>query len=257
VTCLEVRELLPEHAIGVLGEPERERIQRHLQTCAGCRKEAGDLGQAASTLAFALQPVRVPEGLGEQVVARVRRAAGAPRTRRRARTATAGLLAAAIVFASLGWGAVMAGRAERFADRAAQAQREQAIAIEHFQQVLGNVIPGGAPSDNETHIGQLAPVAASGTGGGFALQLVSPQILDFVMVRVNGLDDPSALPMHVQLVNDRGRVLRAGRIDTLDANGGAEVYHQFRTQGLGGFTTVNVVDSGGRLVLTGTVDQSA
>ena len=255
MTCLEVRELLPEHAIGVLGELEHERIQRHLQTCAGCRKEAGDLGQAASTLAFALAPAPVPEGLDDRVVARVRRAAGAPATRRRARTATVALVAAALVFASLGWGAVMAGRAERFADRAAQAQREQAVAIEHFQQVLGNVIPGGSLSDNETHIGQLAPVAA-GTGGGFALQLVSPRILDFVMVIVNGLDDPSVLPLRVQLVNDRGRVLRAGRIDTLDANGGAEVYHQFRTQGLGGFTTVNVVDPAGRLVLTGTVDQS-
>jgi len=257
VTCLEVRELLPEHAIGVLSELEHERIQRHLQTCAGCRKEAGDLGQAASTLAFALAPVPVPEGLGDRVVARVRRAAGAPPgTRRRARTATVALVAAALVFGSLGWGAVMAGRAERFADRAAQAQREQAIAIEHFQQVLGNVIPGGSLSDNETHIGQLAPVAG-GTGGGFALQLVSPRILDFVMVIVNGLDDPSVLPLRVQLVNDRGRVLRAGRIDALDANGGAEVYHQFRTQGLGGFTTVNVVDPAGRPVLTGTVDQSS
>ena len=255
MTCLEVRELLPEHAIGVLGELEHVRIQRHLQTCAGCRKEAGDLGQAASTLAFALAPAPVPEGLDDRVVARVRRAAGAPGTRRRARTATVALVAAALVFASLGWGAVMAGRAERFADRAAQAQREQAVAIEHFQQVLGNVIPGGSLSDNETHIGQLAPVAA-GTGGGFALQLVSPRILDFVMVIVNGLDDPSVLPLRVQLVNDRGRVLRAGRIDTLDANGGAEVYHQFRTQGLGGFTSVNVVDPDGRLVLTGTVDQS-
>ena len=256
MSCLEVRELLPEHAIGVLGELEHERIRRHLQTCAGCRKEAGDLGQAASTLAFALAPVPVPDGLGDRVVARVRSAAGAPGTRRRARTATVTLVAAALVFASLGWGAVMAGRAERFADRAAQAQREQAIAIEHFQQVLGNVIPGGSLSDNETHIGQLSPVAG-GTGGGFALQLVSPRILDFVMVIVNGLDDPSVLPLRVQLVNDRGRVLRAGRIDALDANGGAEVYHQFRTQGLGGFTTVNVVDPAGRAVLTGTVDQSA
>jgi Putative zinc-finger len=255
VTCLEVRELLPEHAIGVLGELEHVRIQRHLQTCAGCRKEAGDLGQAASTLAFALAPAAVPEGLDDRVVARVRRAAGAPGTRRRARTATVAMVAAALVFASLGWGAVMAGRAERFADRAAQAQREQAVAIEHFQQVLGNVIPGGSLSDNETHIGQLAPVAP-GTGGGFALQLVSPRILDFVMVIVNGLDDPSVLPLRVQLVNERGRVLRAGSIDTLDANGGAEVYHQFRTQGLGGFTTVNVVGPAGRLVLTGTVDQS-
>jgi hypothetical protein len=256
VTCLEVRELLPEHAIGVLGELEHQRVQRHLKTCAGCRKEAGDLGQAASTLAFAVAPAPLPEGLDDRVVARVRRAAGAPGTRRRARTATVALVAAALVFGSLGWGAVMAGRAERFADRAAQAQREQAIAIEHFQQVLGNVIPGGSLSDNETHIGQLAPVAA-GTGGGFALQLVSPRILDFVMVIVNGLDDPSVLPLRVQLVNDRGRVLRAGRIDALDANGGAEVYHQFRTQGLGGFTTVNVVDAAGRPVLTGTVDQSS
>ena len=256
MTCLEVRELLPEQAIGVLGEFEHERIQRHLQTCAGCRKEAWDLGQAASTLAFALAPVPVPEGLGDRVVARVRRAAGAPGTRRRARTATVALVAAALVFGSLGWGAVMAGRAERFADRAAQAQREQAIAIEHFQQVLGNVIPGGSLSDNESHIGQLSPVAG-GTGGGFALQLVSPRMLDFVMVIVNGLDDPSELPLRVQLVNDRGRVLRAGRIDALDANGGAEVYHQFRTQGLGGFTTVNVVDPAGRPVLTGTVDQSS
>jgi hypothetical protein len=255
VTCLEVRELLPEHAIGVLGELEHERIQRHLLTCAGCRKESGDLGQAASTLAFALAPVPVPEGLDDRVVARVRRAAGPPGTRRRARTATVALVAAALVFASLGWGAVMAGRAERFADRAAQAQREQAVAIEHFQQVLGNVIPGGSLSDNETHIGQLTPVAA-GTGGGFALQLVSPRILDFVMVVVNGLDDPSVLPLRVQLVNERGRVLRAGRIDALDANGHAEVYHQFRTQGLGGFTTVNVVDPAGQQVLTGTVDQS-
>jgi len=255
VTCLEVRELLPEHAMGVLGGPDRDAIQRHLQTCAGCRKEAGDLGQAASTLAFALAPAAVPPGLGDRVVARVRRAAGAPGTRRRARTATAALIAAAVMFASLGWGAVMAGRAERFADRAAQAQREQAVAIQHFQQLLGNVIPGRAVPDNETHIGPLTPVAG-GTGGGFALQLVSPQILDFVMVIVNGLDASAGLPLRVQLVNERGRVLRAGRIDTLNANGGAEVYHQFRTQGLGGFTTVHVVDAAGRVVLTGTVDQT-
>ena len=80
MTCLEVRELLPEHAIGVLGELEHERIQRHLQTCAGCRKEAGDLVQAASTLAFALAPAPMPDSLGDRVVAGVRRAADAPGT---------------------------------------------------------------------------------------------------------------------------------------------------------------------------------
>ncbi len=98
---------------------------------------------------------------------------------------------------------------------------------------------------------------AAGTGGGFALQLVSPEILDFVMVIVNGLDDPDRLPLRVWLVNAEGRELRGGRIDELDANGGAEVYHEFRTQGLGGFTTVNVVDRAGEVVLTGTIDQSS
>jgi hypothetical protein len=256
VTCLEVRELLPEHAMGVLGETDRERIQRHLQRCAGCRKEAGDLGQAASTLAFALAPASLPEGLGERVVARVRRATGAPGTRRRARTAAASLLAATVAFASLGWGAVMAGRADRFADRAEQAERAQEAAIERFQTVLSRVIPSDSVSSSDTHLGQLTPVA-SGTGGGFALQLVSPEILDFVMVIVNGLDDPDGLPLRVWLVNDHGRALRGGRIDELDANGGAEVYHQFKTRGLGGFTTVNVVDSTGEVVLTGTIDQSS
>jgi len=256
VTCLEVRELLPEHAIGVLGEPERERIQRHLQWCAGCRKEAGDLGQAASTLAFALAPAPVPEGLGERVVADIRRAAGAPGTRRRRARTAASLVAATVAFASLGWGAVMAGRADRFADRAERAERAQEAAIEQFQTVLSQVIPSDSVSSSDTHLGQLRPVAA-GTGGGFALQLVSPEILDFVMVIVNGLDDPDRLPLRVWLVNAEGRELRGGRIDELDANGGAEVYHEFKTQGLGGFTTVNVVDRAGEVVLTGTIDQSS
>ena len=256
MTCLGVRELLPEHAIGVLAEPERERIQRHLQWCAGCRKEAGDLEQAASTLAFALAPAPVPEGMGERVVADIRRAAGAPGTRRRRARTAASLVAATVAFASLGWGAVMAGRADRFADRAERAERAQEAAIEQFQTVLSQVIPSDSVSSSDTHLGQLRPVAA-GTGGGFALQLVSPEILDFVMVIVNGLDDPDQLPLRVWLVNDKGRELRGGRIDELDANGGAEVYHQFQTRGLGGFTTVNVVDSTGEVVLTGTIDQSS
>jgi hypothetical protein len=255
VTCLEVRELLPEMSIGVLAEPDRDRLGRHLQWCAGCRKEAGDLDQAASTLAFALPPASPPEGLEDRVVERVRRAAGAPTTRRRPRTLAAALVAAAIAFASLGWGAVMAGRADRFADRAAQAEREQAAAIERFQTVYANLIPGRDLSNNQTHLGQLAPVAA-GAGGGFALQLVSPDYLDFVMVKVNGVRDGDHLPFRVELVNGEGRRLRVGRIAALDANGGAEVYHQFNTQDLAGYARVRVVDSAGEVVLAGTVDQS-
>jgi len=258
VTCLDVRELLPELAVGVLSANQRTGVERHLQWCAGCRKEAADLGQAAATVGFALAPVPVPQGLGERVVARVRRAAGAPGTARRARTAVASIVAAMVAVASLGWGAVMAGRADRFAERAAQAERSQAEALERFQHVVYQVIPSEAVSESDMHLGQLSPVS-TGTGGGFVLQLVSPTILDFSMVIVNGLDPAATelLPYRVRLVDVDGDELRAGRIDELDADGGAEVFHQFKRADLTGFTTVVVVDAIGDVVLSGTVDQSS
>jgi hypothetical protein len=257
VTCLEVREFLPELAVDTIAPHDRTEVERHLLWCAGCRKEASDLGQAAAILAYSLTPAPVPQDLGERVVDRVRRAAGVSGTPRRARTAAAALVAAMVAVASLGWGAVMAGRADRFADRAEQAQRERAQAIERFQVVLSQVIPGEEIARNDgARLGQLAPVAG-GTGGAAVLQLVSPTMLDFVIVIANGLsDDPDLLPYRVQLSNDAGQVLRAGRIAELDANGGAEVFRQFKTQPLSGYTTVTVVDASGEVVLTGTVDQT-
>lgn len=258
MTCLDVRELLPELAVGVLSADDRAGVERHLQWCAGCRKEASDLGQAAATFGFTLAPATVPQGLGERVVARVRRSAGAPGTPRRARTAAAAIVAAMVAVASLGWGAVMAGRADRFAERAALAERTQAEALEQFQKLLANVIPSRSVSESDTHLGPLSPVA-TGTGGGFALQLISPRLLDFSMVIVNGLDPAATgpLPYRVRLLNADGKELSAGRIEELDADGGAEVFHQFNRADLAGFTDVVVVDAAGEVVLSGTVDQSA
>jgi Putative zinc-finger len=257
VTCLEVRELLPELAVDTIAPDDRREVERHLRWCAGCRKEASDLGQAAAILAYSLTPAPVPQGLSERVVDRVRRAAGGSSTPRRARTVAAAIVAAMIAVASLGWGAVMAGRADRFADRAEQAERERARALERFQVVLSQVIPGEEISSNEgARLGQLAPVAG-GTGGAAVLQLVSPTMLDFVIVIANGLsDDPDLLPYRVQLSNDAGQVLRAGRIVELDPDGGAEVFRQFQTQPLTGYSTVTVLDAAGEVVLTGTVDQT-
>lgn len=257
MTCLEVRELLPELAVDTITPDDRKEVERHLQWCAGCRKEASDLGQAAAILAYSLTPASVPQGLNERVVDRVRRVAGGSGTPRRARTAAAAIVAAMVAVASLGWGAVMAGRADRFADRAEQAERDRARALERFQVVLSQVIPGEEISSNEgARLGQLAP-AAGGTGGAAVLQLVSPTMLDFVIVIANGLsDDPDRLPYRVQLSNDAGQVLRAGRIAELDSDGGAEVFRQFQTQPLTGYSTVTVLDAAGEVVLTGTVDQT-
>jgi hypothetical protein len=255
VNCVAVRDQLPELAVGVLPPEERVALERHLQWCAGCRKEAGELGQAAATVAFALPSAPLPPALEDRVVVGVGKAAARPRTGRRTRTTIAAIIAAAIAVASLGWGAVMAGRAQRFAERAAQAEQDRLQALDQFQQFV-DTLPF-QPRADETHLGQLAPTLAIRRGGGAVLQLVSPTRLDFVMVIVSGLPrDPSLAPYRVMLKDAEGRVLRGGTIAELDADGGGQAFREFQNTDLAGFTTVLVRDASGRLVLKGTVDQS-
>jgi anti-sigma factor RsiW len=255
VNCLAVREVLPELAVGVLPPRDREEVDRHLRWCAGCRKESSDLGQAAATIAFALEPAGVPRGLEDRVVERVRRAAGRRGTPRRIRTTAAALVAAMVAVGSLGWGAVMAGRADRFEERAQQAQQDLAEAVARFRTAVTQVIPGVEPVvDEEMKLGRLQP-GANSFGGGFVIQLVSPTTIDFTMVIVSGLDPEAAerVPYRVQLFNAQGEMLRAGRIEELDADGGAEVLRQFEHDDLTGYTTVHVVDAAGEPVLTGVI----
>jgi hypothetical protein len=257
MTCFEVRDLLPEFAVGVLADDERRRVERHLRWCAGCRKESTDLGTAAATFAFTLAPAPIPQGLRERVVERVRHAAGTPGSRRRARAVGATIVAGFIAVASLGWGAAMAGRAERAADRAAAVEQQNAEAIRRIQIVFESLVPG-AGSTNETHLAQLMPTA-DGAGGAFALQLVSPRLIDFALVMVNGLNPKATerLPYRVQLVNAAGQVLKVGAITSVDDEGGADVYRQFDAIDLTGYTTVRVLDADGTVVLRGTVDQDS
>jgi len=257
VTCVEVRELLPEFAVGVLSVEDREAVERHLRWCAGCRKEAAELGAAAATVAFALAPEPVPQGLGDRVVGRVRQAAGAPGSSRRVRVTAALALAGLVAVFGLGWGAVMAGRADRFADRAAIAESRRTAALEQFQRVLAS-LPRPVPEQRETFLGQLAPAAPDVQGGGAALEIVSPTHLDMLIVMVSGLHpaDLEALPYRVTLADDAGRVLRVGQIAELDADGSGDVFRQFDHTDLTGYTLVTVMDARGHIALTGRVDQT-
>ena len=257
MTCVEVRELLPELAVGVLAEPERIEVERHLRWCAGCRKEAAELGSAAAVVGFALPPAQIPKGLGDRVVGRVRHAAGAPGSLRRMRTAAAATIAALVAVSGLGWGAVMAGRAERFADRAAEAEQRQVQALEGFQKLLLQLVPEPERPAQETFLTQLSP-QQGGKGGGAALELVSPTRLDFVIVMVSGLDplDAEASPYRVTLSNAAGEIVRVGKILELDADGAADLIRQFEDRDLSGFTEVQVTDARGHVVLAGTVDQT-
>ena len=252
MTCLEVRELLPELAVSVLPARDREEVERHLRWCAGCRKETGELGDAAATIAFALPPADLPEALRERVVRDVKHAAGAPRKLRRARAAAASALAAAIALGSLGWGAVMADRAGEFEQRANDAERRRNDAIALFVQLIDDPLSVEDDRLGQTRLGRLTPTA-DGQGGGMALQLLSPRLLDFSLVIVNGLDPRATdrMPFHVEFENGGGEVVRAGRIGELDAEGHAEVFRQFANRDLTGYTLVRVVDVDGVVVLEG------
>lgn len=255
--CLVVREHLAEFAVGVLAERDRREVERHLEWCAGCRKESEELSGAAARLAYTLDPVPPPEGLLARVVAQIRRVVRGPAAGRRTRTAASLAIAAAVAISALGWGAVMAGRAERYQALARQEVDRQTRALEQLQKVFRSLQErfGTELRADETRLARLAP-SLGGLGGGAALQLVSPSIRDFVMVHVSGLPrDGSGLPYRVWLVDGDGNAIRAGRLTALDASGGGEVFHEFDTD-LTPYTTVELRTATGELALRGAVDKA-
>jgi hypothetical protein len=255
-SCAGVRERLAEHALGVLSEGDRDDVERHLQWCAACRKEAEDLSAGAATLAFAVPAASPPPGLAERVAEQVARIARAPSFRRRTRAAASVAIAALVAVSALGWGAVMAGRAERYRIRAIAEQRQELQSVRQFQhmfQQFSGQLNTGLRND-ETSLAQLAP-ASGCCGGGVALELVSDSLVDFVMLRVSGLPtDTRFQPYHAWLLDAAGNALSAGRIDQLDSDGSGELFHEFPQADLSAFTRILVRDAEGKVALEGAVE---
>jgi Putative zinc-finger len=258
VSCARVRELLPERALGTLGAGESTSLDRHLQWCAACRKEADELGSAAAILGFAVPASRPSPELEERVVATVQRRAGrglhAHAAGRRGRLAIAAVTAAMIAVLGLGWGAVMAGKAARSDAIAHNAIQSRETVAERFQKLLAN-LPFDDPQ-NEVLLGTLAP--SSGAGGGSALTLVSPSIMNMSVVMLSELRAPAphTLPYTVRLAGPRLPTLIVGRIRQLDSGGNAIINRDF-TNSLAGYDRVVVRDARGRVVLRGTLGTPA
>jgi Putative zinc-finger len=255
--CAAVREQLAEHAVGVLGPRERRAVERHIEWCAACRKEAGELESAAATLALALAPADVPPTLLGRVRAAIARVAHPSMLRRGTRSAAAVAIAAMVAISALGWGAVMAGRVERIQDQMRHATARRAEDLQRFSQVIkrfSRQLPPVLPTE-DTRFGRLAPTAPDGgTTGGAAMELVLRSSDDFVMVQVNGLSEAAA-PYSVWLLDDAGHAIRAGRLTALDQGGGAEMFHRFALD-LEPYSTVLVRDASGGVALRGIVGRT-
>ena len=253
MNCLSVRERLTEQVLGVLPKAERTALDRHLEWCAACRKEAGELQRAAATLAYSVAPVEPPTELEERVVDVVRSAARRRRVSapRRSRVAAAGVLAAMLALSGLGWGAVMAGRAERAREQVAVARDQQRAAFERFQTLLSD-LPGVDPEAIVEVSTLLSPRLQPGRGD--ALILLSPSGDDLVFVLVDGLTDLGAarFPLRVRLVSDDPGPHLVREIRTLDQAGGGGVFATFG-ENLTDVSAVVIRDARGRILLRGTL----
>jgi hypothetical protein len=254
VNCTAVRDLLPEHALGVTGPQDASSVERHIAVCAACRKEAKDLGRAASVMGFTLPPAEPAADLEDRIARKIHASSGRGRHLPRPRPRGVALAAAAaLVLSGLGVGALMADRASPAQQGVASANRVDS-AIQAFKNLIQNselTAPG-----TEAFLGNLVGTDG-GPGNGAAMTLVVPNVDDRAIVIVTGLPHRSALlPYRVWLMQGRATDALVGRISGLDSGGGATIARTF-ARNLAPFDRVVVRDAGGRLVLTGSLGEKA
>jgi hypothetical protein len=101
--CQEVRELIPELAMGVASGEARARGLAHLAGCAACRRDLEDAATTVDELLLLAPEAEPPAGFDSRVLAALDRGAPRGRLRMGLLAAAAAVLVGALV-ASLAWG---------------------------------------------------------------------------------------------------------------------------------------------------------
>jgi Putative zinc-finger len=244
MSCVDVRERLPEHALGVLGRDEATEVDRHLEWCVACRKESEGLREGIEVMGASLPPVD-PSPLVERRVVEAVMGTEWLKARRRhpSRTAVrllvvAALAAGLVAVGSLGWGLAQRNRADTL--KIAAEQR-----LHNFQKLVTQV--------REANVGarplqsQLRP-GPDQTGLGEALVLAAPRGTNWVVVDMLPLS-PDTSPYQVQLVDRSGNAFTVGRL--LKSTSGDLILVQPTTRDLSNVITVSIIDRGSRAVMTG------
>ncbi len=204
MTCDKVRELLPEHLLGVLEEPEDLEVRRHLRGCAGCRGEMGALADGVASFARAAHDRTPPPELRDRVITVLeqewRDTVQLAHTGRY--KAWIGWAAAALVLiAALTWGGVQTRRANVAAGSASSYER--------LLSVLGGT---------EFRVGELYSQTDRIFDGSVVLyDSHEGQSWAIVLVRAPGSTGTGA----VSLESPDGRVIEVGSIEFQPDGGGA------------------------------------
>jgi Putative zinc-finger len=243
VTCYEVRERLTEQSLGVLSRTDAREVERHLEWCPGCRREAGELAEGATAVALSLPPAEPPSSLEGRIVERFRMASGrAPLPRRgRVWVLIAAVLAASIAMSgTTGWVIAKQGT-ETLQEKVERAQRQTA----DLSGLISDLNKNG-----HTLTATLEP-PDGGLGFGNAVIFSAPQIDDFVFVDIPVL--PQTKGTYVLQLVDGRQAINAGQLSSA-AGDRLVLLRWFPEVNLGGVVTVTVIDSEtGDVVLTGTV----
>jgi hypothetical protein len=238
VTCLEVRDRLTEHSIGVLSKADAREVERHLEWCPGCRKEASELFEGVASVALALPVAEPPSSLEGRIVERFRMAAGrAPIPSRRRLWV---LVAATVTFAVLVSG--VSGWA--IAKRDGESLKLMVLDAQQTKRDLSALIA----DLNKRGVTLTATLMAPSDGKGFGTAIIfsAPKIDDFVMVDIPVRPAGNG-PFKLQLVG--GVAIDAGQMNGKDR---LAALKWFNEDNLAKVSTVTVIDeSTGAVVLTG------
>lgn len=244
MTCLEVRERITEHALGLLTKVDASEVERHLQWCPGCRKESSELEEGAARMALALPMADPSPSLETRVVERVRAAAGRiPAGGRGGGRLVAVTLAAALAaMGTTGWAIAERNHAQTLQERVTrtdQRLRSTAQALDSFKGRAGR-----------TTTARLAP-APGGRGSGSAVIFSAPGVKDQIVISV--LIPGGKGPYVVQLV-DNSSAIKLGRLELgKRLVEGDWFMWKLIGQDLSRVVTITVLDNESRTVLTGTV----
>jgi hypothetical protein len=260
VTCAEVRDNLGEHALGLLTSEDQREVERHLQWCAGCRRESAELLEGVASVAMSLPQAEPPFPLEPKVVGRVSAAAGRVRTRGYRRgikmLAAATLSAAVLATSAVGWGVRQRSQAEQAQDQLQTVKKQTANTSRLIDEVRKQLSGAG-----KLYEASLFPLSRREEGG-TALLYGEPDGRGWVLVDVVAALDQDAGPFAVNLVSATGQRLAAGTL-TQTKNQDYVLYrvdlpHDFTRPDaveLSHVMALEVIDRFGTRLLTGTVHE--
>jgi hypothetical protein len=253
--CLEVRERLTEYAVSTLPEDELREVERHLDWCAACRKEARELREGAAMAGMSLPPSELPSSLEDRVVQRVRSAARVrpAGTRRTAVRRTLTILAAVVGLVGMGTAGVLFAQRQTAEDRLLRSEQQARQIAERLESFIS-----GLPRESRQPRALAQATLRSpsgGLGGGGALRISSPTREDIALVTVGGLAS-SAAPYKVWLKGVSGASLFVGNISQLDTSGAGSTTREYPDD-LRLYRYVEVRDASNRLVLRGAFTASS